>query len=43
MSVAQQRPGAPSSPGELAPGIGVSPATGKVPTLPPEKAMPDKP
>lgn len=29
--------------GGVVPGVGVSPATGTVPTLPPEKASPDKP
>lgn len=30
-------------PGGFTPGLGVSPATGTVPTLPPEKASPEKP
>jgi hypothetical protein len=30
-------------PGQIAPGVGVSPATGTVPALPPAKATPDAP
>ncbi len=33
--VTQTRPGATTPPGEIVPGVGVSPATGTVPTLPP--------
>jgi hypothetical protein len=32
-----------TAPGEVLPGVGVSPATGSVPTLPPAKAAPDAP
>ncbi len=38
-----QQPGPSGEPGGFTPSIGVSPATGTVPTLPPEKASPEKP
>jgi len=39
--MARTPPASAAIPGEVAPGIGVSPATGSVPTLPPARATPE--
>ncbi len=41
--VTQRRPAAAAPPTDVVPGVGLSPATGTVPTLPPTKATPEAP
>jgi hypothetical protein len=42
-TVSARRPAGGARPGEVAPGLGVSPATGTAPSLPPAKATPEAP